>query len=85
MTTLIKQNHKVIIMFYMYIRYFISGATRSSRPNEGAEQLWPHKNCKDSEGGGHSTFVQVGVCGPDFRSAKCGSCELIIASEIGVL
>ena len=30
-------------------------------------------------GGGHSTFFQVGVCGPDFRSV--GACELILASE----
>ena len=29
-------------------------------------------------GWGHSTFFQVGVCGPDFRSEAC---ELIFASD----
>ena len=32
---------------------------------------------------GHSTFFQVGVCGPDFP--KCGACELTFASEKGGL
>ena len=32
-------------------------------------------------GGGHSTFFQVGVCGPNFRSVGLG--KLTIASEKG--
>ena len=32
---------------------------------------------------GHSTFFQVGVCSPDFRSVVARACELIFASERG--
>ena len=46
--------------------------------------LGPYFICFQTRGGGHSTFFQVGVCGPDFRSVglanwhlplKRGACE----------
>ena len=40
------------------------------------QRFRPTRNFTTTDPGGHSTFIQVGVCGPDFQSD--GACELIM-------